>query len=621
MPSRPEDFPRLWEADLVSLDLETRDPNLMERGPGDIREDGEVVGIALAADGFSRYYPIRHADGPNCEVEPVVRYVREVLERAPAITGANLYYDFGWARTLGIDLEPFSFRVCDCQLYEPLIDEEAFSYSLENIAQKYLGRGKREEELKEAAKARGFKDAKGNIWQLSGSEVGPYAEEDARLPLEIYPFQQAQIREQGLEEVLQLEQDIFWVVLEMRRQGVRVDLDRAIQLDNEFVLKESAGLVSLSEAAGFEINPWSPDDLVRLFVQENIEMKMTDKGNPSFDAEVMGEIDHPLIKQIMDWRRLNKMRRDFIHGGVIDWNINGRIHPEMHPLRGETHGTRVGRFSYSRPNLQQQPSPSRDKYWGPLVRSLYVPEAGRRWARFDYSQQEPRLTVHFAALRGFEQAREDAQMYIENPATDFHQFVADMVQIERRPAKDINLGMTYGMGKRKIISQLGVPAATGEDYWRRYHRRFPYIRQLSEEVSQIAASRGYIRTIGGRRKRFNRWNPVDWDLRKADGYRAYPKVEAEEKWPNEPLTRAFVHKSLNNLIQGSGGDVTKRAMVDVFKEGFIPLIQVHDELDFDIETDEEGARIKIIMESAYNDRMKVPFKVDMTIGENWGVCS
>ncbi len=605
----------------MSIDLETRDPELMERGPGDIRGDGEVVGIALGVAGQSRYYPIAHAEGLNCDRDSVCRYVTEVLSRCKAVTGANLYYDFGWLRTLGIDLSPFQFRVEDCQLYEPLIDEEAFSYSLENISQKYLGRGKNEEALKEAARAAGFKDHKGNIWRLPATAVGAYAEEDARLPLEIHPFQTAKVREEGLEEVLALEQDIFWVVHAMRGQGVRVDLERAIQLDNEFVLKESAGLVTLSEAAGFEINPWSPDDLVRLFVQENLEMRMTDKGNPSFDAEVLAQIEHPLIVQIMEWRRLNKMRRDFIHGGVIDWNINGRIHPEMHPLRGETHGTRVGRFSYSRPNLQQQPSPSKDKFWGPLIRSLYVPEEGRRWARFDYSQQEPRLTVHFAALRGFEQAREDAQMYIDNPATDFHQFVADMVQIERRPAKDINLGMTYGMGKRKIISQLGVPQATGEDYWRRYHRRFPYIRNLSDEVSQIAASRGYIRTIGGRRKRFNRWNPVDWDLRKADGYRAYPKSEAEEKWPNEPLTRAFVHKSLNNLIQGSGGDVTKRAMVDVFKEGFIPLIQVHDELDFDIETDLEAHRICTAMESAYNDRMKVPFKVDVTIGENWGVCS
>lgn len=593
----------------------------MERGPGDIRGDGEVVGIALAADGFSRYYPIRHAEGPNVEIDRVVSYVSEVLVRANRVTGANLYYDFGWLRTLGIDLPPFAFTVDDCQLYEPLIDEEAFSYSLENISQKYLGRGKNEDALKEAARAAGYKDHKGNLWRLPASAVGAYAEEDARLPLLIHAHQAAKIKEEGLEEILALEQDIFWVVLEMRRQGVRVDLDRAVELDREFTLKESADLVVISEAAGFEINPWSPDDLVRLFVQENLDMKMTDKGNPSFDAETLALIEHPIVKQIMEWRRLNKMRRDFIHGGVIDWNINGRIHPEMHPLRGETHGTRVGRFSYSRPNLQQQPSPSKDKFWGPLIRSLYVPETSQRWARFDYSQQEPRLTVHFAALRGFEQAREDAQMYIENPATDFHQFVADMVQIERRPAKDINLGMTYGMGKKKIISKLGVDAQTGQDYWRRYHKRFPYILQLSDEVSQIAGSRGYIKTIGGRRKRFNRWNPVDWDLRKKDNYRAYPKEEAQEKWPEEPLTRAFVHKALNNLIQGSGGDVTKRAMVDVFKAGYVPLIQVHDELDFSIETDAEATEIKTIMESAYSDRMKVPFKVDADVGENWGVCS
>lgn len=605
----------------MSVDLETRDPELIERGPGDIRGDGEVVGIALAADGFARYYPIGHGTGPNCEVEPVVRYVRDVLERAPAITGANLYYDLGWARTLGIDLAPFACRIEDVQLLEPLIDEEAISYSLENIMRKYLGRGKREEELKEAARAAGYKDHKGNLWRLPATAVGAYAEEDVRGPLEVLALQKKEIEAQGLHEVLALEQDIFWVVLEMRRMGVRVDLTRALELDNKYVEEESGMLVDIAALAGFECNPWSPDDLVRLFVQENLQFETTPKGNPSFEAEFLGQIDHPIVQKCVEYRKVSKMRRDFIHGGVIDWSINGRIHPEMHPLRGETHGTRVGRFSYSRPNLQQQPSPSRDKFWGPLIRSLYVPEPEERWARFDYSQQEPRLTVHFAALRGFPQAAEDARMYIENPATDFHQFVADMVGIARRPAKDINLGMTYGMGRKKIISQLGVDQRTGIDYWNRYHKRFPYIRMLSEEAMQLASTRGYIRTIGGRRKRFNRWNPVDWDLRKKDGYRAYAKDEATEKWPEEPLCRAFTHKALNNLIQGSGGDVTKRAMIDAFKAGYVPLIQVHDELDYSLESDEEAKEIKDIMEAAYNDRMKLPFKVDMTVGENWGVCS
>lgn len=603
------------------MDLETRDPNLMERGPGDIRGDGEVVGIALGAAGSSRYYPIAHAEGLNCDRDNVCRYVSEVLSRCRRVTGANLYYDLGWLRTLGIDVNPFQFTIEDVQLYEPLIDEEAPSYSLDAIMRKYLGRGKREEELKEAARSAGYKDHKGNLWRLPASAVGLYAEEDVRGPLEVLTLQKKEIEKQDLHEILALEQDVFWVVLEMRRQGVAVDVERALALDNEYVAKESHLLLQICNDAGFEVNPWSPDDLVRLFVQENLNFETTPKGNPSFEAEFLAKIEHPIVKQCVEYRKISKMRRDFIHGGVIDWSINGRIHPEMHPLRGETHGTRVGRFSYSRPNLQQQPSPSRDKFWGPLIRSLYVPEHGK-WARFDYSQQEPRLTIHFAALRGFPGAREDAQLFIENPDTDFHQFVADMVGIERRPAKDINLGMAYGMGKRKIIESLGVDSKTGVDYWNRYHKRFPYIKMLSDELMQLASSRGYIRTIGGRRKRFEKWNPVDWDLRKKDGYRAYIKSIAQEKWPGEPLCRAFTHKALNNLSQGSGGDVTKKAMVNVFKgSGFLPLLQVHDELDYELETHEDIIFVKETMESAYKDRMKVPFKVDVTVGENWGVCS
>ena len=613
-PSRPEDFPELYD-ELIGVDCETRDPNLLDRGPGDIRKDGEVVGISLATPGgWKRYYPIGHEGGGNVDRDVVVRYVRNQLARAKAVTGANLGYDVGWLRTLDVDLLDFRARTLDVQLLEPLIDEDAPGYSLDKIAHRYLGRGKNEERLRERAKELGL-DPKADLWKLPAQDVGEYAEEDALLPIEIVPKQLELIREQELEEVLDLEQRLFWVCVAMRRQGVKVDLDKAVRLNQESFVRESALQVEIDREAGFSVNCWSSDDLARYFITNNLPIALTEKGNPSFDAEVLSQVEHPWVQKVLVWRKMNKMRRDFIEGGVLEWNINGRIHPEVHALREESYGTRSGRISYSKPNLQQVPS--RDPEWGPIIRGLYLPEDGERWGRFDYSQQEPRLTVHYAALRGFPQADVVARRYIEDPSTDYHQVVADLAGIERRPAKTINLGLTYGMGKKKLLRSLGVPLADAERIYSAYHRLLPFVRRLTDEITRLADTRGYVKTLSGRRRRFDRWNPVSWDLRKASGYRAYPLDEARELWPGEPITRAFTHKALNSVIQGGGADITKKAMVELYESyGYIPLIQVHDELDYSLADEKHVPIIKAAMENVY--QLVIPLLVDPEIGPSWG---
>lgn len=614
-PSSPEDFPNLFGADLIGFDCETRDPNLLDRGPGDIRRDGEIVGFSLAADsGFKRYYPIAHAGGGNIDREVAIRYVRDVLSSAKRVTGANLGYDCGWATTVGIRCLDFNFRTFDVQLLEPIIDEDAGGYSLEAIAQRYLGRGKSEEVLRQRAEAAGV-DPKGELWKLPAQDVGEYAEQDAILPVEIVPLQLRQIREQNLERVLDLEQRLFWVCLAMREKGVRVDLDKAARLNYELFMREQELMQKLVIEAGFEVNPWSSDDLARYCFANGVEFPLTEKGNPSFEAEFIATVDNKFMQDVVLFRKINKMRRDFIEGGVIEWNINGRVHAEIHALREELYGTRSGRVSYSKPNLQQVPS--RDPDWGPIIRSLYLPEEGERWGRFDYSQQEPRLTVHYAALRGFPQADVVAGRYNEDPDTDYHQVVAELAKIERRPAKTINLGLTYGMGKKKLLRSLGVPIDEAERIYAAYHRLLPYVRLLTDEATRLADTRGYVVTLSGRRRRFDKWNPVSWDLRKKHGYRAYRLEEAKTIWDGEPITRAFTHKALNAVIQGGGADITKKAMVEIYESyGYVPLIQVHDELDYSLTNLSHVSEIKRAMENVYV--LKVPLLVDCEVGSSWG---
>jgi DNA polymerase I-like protein with 3'-5' exonuclease and polymerase domains len=267
----------------------------------------------------------------------------------------------------------------------------------------------------------------------------------------------------------------------------------------------------------------------------------------------------------------------------------------------------TGRFSYNNPNLQQ--IPARNKELGPRIRSLFIPEEGMTWGCFDYSQQEPRLVTHYAALDGLYGVEEVLDAYNEGEA-DFHQIVADMANIPRSQAKTINLGLFYGMGKNKLQAELGVSKENAEDLFRTYHDKVPFVKMLMESVMRRAQDRGRVRTLLGRRCRFDLWEPNQFGIHKALSHEA----ALAEHGPG--IKRAYTYKALNRLIQGSAADMTKKAMVELHKEGITPHIQVHDELDISVVNSLEAAKIKDIMESAVE--LEVPNKVDYESGLNWG---
>ena len=184
-----------------------------------------------------------------------------------------------------------------------------------------------------------------------------------------------------------------------------------------------------------------------------------------------------------------------------------------------------------------------------------------------------------------------------------------MAEIPREQAKTINLGLFYGMGKNKLQAELGVDKEEAEDLFSKYHQRVPFVKQLMYSVMERAQDAGKIRTLLGRRCRFNLWEP-----RKFGVHKPLSKEEAEKEHGPGMIKRAYTYKSLNRLIQGSAADMTKKAMVDLYKEGITPHIQVHDELD--ISVDNNADKIKEIMESAVE--LEVPNKVDYESGPNWG---
>jgi DNA polymerase I-like protein with 3'-5' exonuclease and polymerase domains len=313
------------------------------------------------------------------------------------------------------------------------------------------------------------------------------------------------------------------------------------------------------------------------------------------------------VNKIAQAREINKAHTTFIDT-ILKHSHKGRIHADINQLRSDNGGTVTGRFSYSNPNLQQ--IPARNKDLGPRIRALFVPEEGHRWGCFDYSQQEPRLVVHYSALQNLYGVSDVLDSYNNNPDTDFHTIVADMANIPRSQAKTINLGLFYGMGKNKLQAELGISKDKANDLFKQYHAKVPFVKQMMDNVSQRAQNAGKVRTLLGRLCRFHLWEPNQFGIHKSLPHDA----ALLEHGPG--IKRAFTYKALNKLIQGSAADMTKKAMIDLYNEGIIPHIQVHDELDISVESPEQAQKIIEIMENAV--KLEVPNKVDYESGDNWG---
>jgi len=608
MPSewvQPDTFPDLSGYDEISIDLETRDPELKNKGPGYIRKHGEVVGIAIAVDGWEGYYPIAHETPPNMDKELVTRWLRKQCSyESVNYIFHNAFYDVGWLTTMDIDIKG---KIIDTLIAAPIVDENRFRFDLNSLVKDYLQESKSETQLREAAKMWGL-DPKADLWKLPASHVGTYAEQDAAVTLRLWQHLQKEIAGQNLINIFQLETDLFPVLFEMKRKGVRVNLDKAEIIKNDLQKEEEKLLQSIKKLAGTSVEIWAAASVAKAFDALSIPYNHTETGKPSFDKNFLSSHESPLAKMVVKAREINKARTTFIDS-ILKHSHRGRIHAEIHQMRSDQGGTVTGRFSYSNPNLQQ--IPARNQIIGPLIRSIFIPEKNHQWGIFDYSQQEPRLVVHYAAIKSFTGASKFVEAYQEEESTDFHSLVAEMADIGRKQAKTINLGLFYGMGKGKLMSQLGVDQETATDLLVAYHERVPFVKKLINDTMNRAGKKGYLRTLLGRRCRFDLWEPSnEW------GSKALPLKEATNEYGESMIKRAWTYKALNRLIQGSAADQTKQAMVNLHKEGYTAHIQVHDELDFSIASEKDSANIKDIMENCVE--LLVPSKVDVELGESWG---
>lgn len=602
-------FPSLSGAGIISLDVETCDPNLKDRGPGSIRKDGFICGVSIATDdGFCEYLPVRHEAGGNLDRDQVFSWLRTELAGSQPKLGANISYDLEWMRSEGLLVGGPKW---DIQMAEALLDENRVSYSLDNISKDRLGDSKDESGMTAAAIARGIpeKDVKGNIWRLHADEVAPYGRQDVLLPLKIWEQQKVQIADEGLQTVFNLESDIIDVLLEMRFKGVRIDEERArisvAVLDKKKLLIEK----SLKVITGQEVDYWSNKVLGQICDKLGLAYTRTGKDNPSFDADWLSEQSHPFFKQIAEARLLDRAGSVFIKSKILGETINGRVHCQYYSVRNDRGGTRTGRFACANPNLQQVPA--RNEELSKIIRSCFVPDVGEEWLSSDWSQVEPRVTVHYAKEMNLPGAGIAAQKYCDDPKTDYHQMVADMAGIGRKAAKTINLGLSYGMGKDKLAVQLGMSRSESDELYAKYHSALPFIKLLTDRCSTIAEKRGYVRTITGRRRRFDLFGPSKWK----PGLMPLKFDEAIKAF-GHPLKRYFCHKSMNAVIQGSSADLMKILMVRLHKEGLTPNLTVHDEICKSCKDREEMIKIRTAMETVY--KLHIPLYADTEVGPSWG---
>ena len=611
----PLELPDITGASKIAIDVETRDPNLKVNGPGWPTGDGEVVGYAVAVDGWSCYLPIRHLGGGNLDERIVNRWLKKVFECPADKIMHNAQYDLGWIKQMGFTVNG---RIIDTMIVASLLDENRFSYSLNALCYDLLNKTKSEKALTEAAREFGV-DPKAEMWKMPAMYVGPYAEADAELTLELWNYFSIKLSQEDLWGVANLELDLLPCLVDMTMRGVRVDVNRVERTRDSLLKREREVLKELKRVAGSGVEIWAAQSLAKSFDNLGIQYPKTEKGAPSFTKLFLQEHNHPVAKLIVEARNLNKTSGTFINSIMKHCHADGRIHSHVNQLRSDDGGTVSGRISMRNPNLQQ--IPARDPIYGPMIRSLFLPEEGDKWAAIDFSQQEPRILVHYAHVYGktrgipLEGASDFVEAYNNKPETDFHSLVAEMANIPRKQAKTINLGLIYGMGVNKMSDQLDISVDEAKGLVKQYHARVPFVKGLMTGVMNRLndkSSGGALRSLEGRKCRFDMWEPDTFAMNKALPY----KEAVDAYGPTTRLKRAYTYKALNRLIQASAADMTKKAMVNLYKMGKLPMLQIHDELAMSVGSLEEAQEIAKVMENAVP--LEVPNVCDIEIGPSWG---
>jgi DNA polymerase I-like protein with 3'-5' exonuclease and polymerase domains len=650
MCNTPEDLD-LTGIDTVAIDIETYDPNLKTKGLGAIRNDGFICGIAVATEKDTAYFPLQHSD---TDIDPerinkIWDVLNEKIFQNENITKVfhNAMYDVCWIRS--VTGKMMKGKIVDTMIAASVIDENRFRYSLDSLSKDYLNDSKYKYDLQQKTlewSGGTVKDPMTNMHKLPASIVKEYAKQDVDLTFKLWNLFNKKIDEvlytkddgeqKTCRQIFELETKLFLCLVDMKFKGVRIDVEKAIQFGRHLKKRRDQIVKAIESITTIKVDIWAATSIKNLLDHLCIkDYKVTPKSKmPQLPKDYLKTHNNKCLRMIAKAREYDKAVNTFIDG-LLGYVHEGRIHADINQIRSDSGGTVTGRFSMSNPNLQQIPSKG---FIGKKMRELFIPDEGYKWGSFDYSQQEPRIVVHYAIKLGLP-GTETLQEEFDKDDADFHQIVAEMANISRKQAKTINLGLFYGMGKIKLQKELGLDQSKARALFNEYHSRVPFVRDLSQQLIQFAKENRLLFTLHDRFCRFDKWETTnkEWnpETNRFNEVPLYTEAQAREAFKGEMLdkfkenkidpnymdyfnryyTPAFTYKALNRLIQGSAADMTKKAMVDLYEKGIIPHIQIHDELCFST-TDHESEVIRETMEQTIP--LEVKNKVDYESGPNWG---
>lgn len=606
--SLPLALPVIPRGEPIAVDLETNDPLLKEKGPSWRFGEGHVAGISVAWQRHVLYVPIAHLVGPNFRTDLARAWLADLFPR-PRTYLANGLYDLGWLSHMGALPDNLSGhgRFVDVQVQAALLQEDhPQGYSLDALGTRFLKIRKDEKLLREAADAYGV-NAKKDMWRLPPKFVGPYAEQDASLTLQLGLVLDELIAKESMQGILDLECETTKVLHAMHRQGIRFDLKKSEEINSIFLKKEKA------IHPGFDV--WSTPTVSAVLIKAGFALPKTDKGNYSCAKQVLKALaSHGnLPDRILQTRHINRLRQTYVEDAA-HFAFNGRVYPQYFQMGRDEGGTVTGRLAASNPNIQQVPKRSEE---GKLIRQLYQADEGLLWGKADYSSQEPRLQVHFALASNLTSAEEARDAF--HAGKKLYAFMEEKLagRINYDQAKALVLGRSYGMGIETMSETVGVPPGECQRLLESFDEAFPYLIQLNDRVTATAKNRGWIRTLLGRRRHFDWWELHDRDRKNLP---IFTKGAALAKWRGQPIRRAYTHKALNSLIQGSAADQTKAAMVRLFEEhGVVPYLQAHDELGLPLRPDSLQEDIKTYTElmATAVPNLLVRFAVDCDVAPHW----
>jgi Mesyanzhinovviridae DNA polymerase len=632
----PSELPDLRRVGIIAIDTEVKDAGLAaDRGSSWPWRDGYVCGISIAChvddQVHSFYFPIRHPDTQNFPPEQLYAWLRDHIASGLRFVTQNGLYDWGWLRAEANIRMPPGERLEEIGALATMVDENRYRYGLDELCAWRGLPGKDESLLREGCAALNLIPSKrkkfkpqGLIWQLPAHYVGPYAEADALSHLLLFENLDPILDRENTRAAYRLENDLLPMVHEMRWRGVRINVAAAERARELLVKKRDEALAQISEKLGIAVsmdelnrNRWKADT----FDREGIKYPRTAKGSPSFTSGQQGWMDkHPhwLPRLIHEAEKYDTAGDKFVGRYILDHVVKGRIYAEIHPHRSEANGTRSFRLSYSHPPLQQMPS--RDDELTPLIRGLFLPEEGEFWAKPDASQQEFRIAAHYAAVYNVPKASIALERYLAHPDTDFHALAAQITGLDRKQAKAVNFAKIYGAGPGKFATMIGKPEQEAKAIYDQYDRELPFLRTLSQIAQSIARRQGFITLYDGARRHFDQWAPGGtWEK----GAGPCGREEAQRRHTNPehpwfrkgPLYRVDTHNALNALIQGTAARHTKLWMRKVWREGIVPLLQMHDALECSVATREQGEMVAQLCVEAVN--LKVPMRCDLKFGRNW----